>query len=279
MRGFIRGQRRHLRAALDLEDPDRVRGADHVVDGGVLRRDRGELEIQSVMITQHLQRVPDRREHPQPQQVELHQPDPRAVVLVPLQDRPVGHAGPLDRAHLADRSVADHHAAGVDAEVAREVQQLAGHPVHVLGDVVIHTGLDDRRPPVDLLRPRVLLPLGVAERLGHVADRRARAVGDHVGDLRRPVAAVALVDVLDRLLATVALDVDVDVGRAVALGREEPLEQQVEGHRVGAGDPQREADRGVGGRAPCPGRGSRGIGRTRRCRAPRGSSRGSRAAR
>jgi hypothetical protein len=48
------------------------------------------------------------------------------------------------------------------------------------------------------------------------------------------VAAVALVDVLDDLLAPVALDVDVDVGRAVTLGRQEPLEQQPERHRVGA---------------------------------------------
>ena len=47
----------------------------------------------------------------------------------------------------------------------------------------------------------------------------------------------------------VGLDVDVDVRRPVALGREEPLEQQPVPHRVDGGDPQRVADRRVGGRA------------------------------
>ena len=41
------------------------------------------------------------------------------------------------------------------------------------------------------------------------------------------------------------LDVEVDVGRAVALGREEPLEQQPERDRVGLGDAERVADRAV----------------------------------
>jgi hypothetical protein len=64
-------------------------------------------------------------------------------------------------------------------------------------------------------------------------------------------AAVAAVDVLDdRLAAVTALDVDVDVGRPVALGRQEPLEQQAQLDGVDVGDAQRVTDRGVGGRAP-----------------------------
>ena len=50
----------------------------------------------------------------------------------------------------------------------------------------------------------------------------AAAVGDDVGDLRGVVAAVALVDVLDDLLAQVGFDVDVDVGRPVARRGQEP---------------------------------------------------------
>ena len=41
------------------------------------------------------------------------------------------------------------------------------------------------------------------------------------------------------------LDVEVDVGRAVALEREEPLEQQTERDRVGLGDAERVAHRAV----------------------------------
>ena len=108
----------------------------------------------------------------------------------------------------------------------------------------------DRSPPVDPLRPRVLLAGRVAERLGHVAHRRLGAVRDDVGDLRRVVAAVLAVDVLDDLLAPVALDVDVDVRRPVALGRQEALEQQAERHGVGGGDAEGVADGRVGGAAP-----------------------------
>ena len=41
------------------------------------------------------------------------------------------------------------------------------------------------------------------------------------------VAAVFLVDVLDHLLAPLVLEIDVDVGRLVALLGDEALEQQV----------------------------------------------------
>ena len=61
----------------------------------------------------------------------------------------------------------------------------------------------------------------------------------------------SVVDVLDHLLAALVLDVEVDVGRTVALGREEPLEEQPERDRVGLGDTERVADRAVG-RAPPP---------------------------
>ena len=90
----------------------------------------------------------------------------------------------------------------------------------------------------------------MAQRLGHVPHRRAAPVGDHVGHLGGAVPAVAPVHVLDHLLAPVALDVDVDVGRAVSLGRQEPLEQQPQRDGVHIGDAQHVADRRVGGRPP-----------------------------
>ena len=62
---------------------------------------------------------------------------------------------------------------------------------------------------------------------------------------------VLVEDVLDHLLAPVGLDVDVDVGRAVALRGEEALEEHAPLHGVHIGDPQRVADRGVR-RRPAP---------------------------
>ena len=62
--------------------------------------------------------------------------------------------------------------------------------------------------------------------------------------------AVALVDVLDDLLALVARgQVEIDVGPLAALLGEEALEEQLHLHRVDGGDGQGVADGGVGGRA------------------------------
>ena len=58
-----------------------------------------------------------------------------------------------------------------------------------------------------------------------------------------------LVDVLDHLLAPLVLEVDVDVRRLVALGRDEALEQKIEVRRIDLSDPKAIADRGIGRRA------------------------------
>ena len=70
--------------------------------------------------------------------------------------------------------------------------------------------------------------VGEAENLGRLADRRARAIGRHRRGQAGALAAVARVDVLDHLLAPFVLEIDVDVGRLVALGRDEALEQKIE---------------------------------------------------
>ena len=203
-------------------------------------------------LADHRQAVLDRREHAEPEQVELDQPDLGAVVLVPLQHGASRHASPLDRAHLDDRTVAHHHAAGVNPQVPRRILQFAGELDHLRRDR-LRVVLVSRRPVVallDLFAPRVLLSLRVAEGPRDVAHRRLRPVGDDVRDLRGVLAAVHLVDVLDDLFATVGLDVDVDVRRLAALGREEPLEHQLVEDGVDGGDAQRVADRGVRGGSP-----------------------------
>src|SRR3546814_8142687 len=47
-------------------------------------------------------------------------------------------------------------------------------------DLLLSGGGGDGAPPVDLLRPRVLLPGRVPQRLGDIADRRLGPVGDDV---------------------------------------------------------------------------------------------------
>ncbi len=239
----------HLRARLHLEHPDGVGTLQHLVHRRLGEVQLSQVHLDALVLGDQVDDVVQRREHAQPQQVELHQTDCRAVVFVPLQDAAVLHPRPLHRAHVGDRPIADHHATGMDTHVPRQVVDLHGQVDHRFRNVLDVRGVGQPVPPADLLAPCVLLPLGESQRAGHVAHRAAAAVGDHVGDLGGVVAAVAVVDVLNRVLPQVGFDVDVDVRRPVTRRGQEPLEQQLVGNRVDVGDTERVADRRVGRRA------------------------------
>ena len=190
-----------------------------------------------------------RREHAQPQQVEFDQTDCRTVVFVPLQHTATRHPGPLHRADVGDRPIADDHS-------PEWIPICRGRSAICTARSTTGSGIPEigrsghRRPTADPLAPGILLALREPQRPRRVAHRTAAAVGDHIGHLRGVVAAVAGVDVLDDLLAQVRLDVDVDIGRSVTGRREEPLEEQSVGHRIDGGNPECIADRRVGSRAP-----------------------------
>ena len=245
------GQRGHLRPRLDLEHADGVGPAQHLVDL-VLLGDRRQVDLVAAVLADQVDGVVQRRQHPQPEQVELHQPAAAQSSLShcstersSIRPHSTGHTSITGRSQMTIPPEWMPRCRGASSTCSGQLETRRRDPV---------LGLLRRRrhgaPPVDPLGPGVLLARRVAERLGHVAHRRLGAVGDHVGDLRRVVAAVLGVDVLDDLLAPVALDVDVDVRRAVALGRQEALEQQAERHGVGGGDAEGVADRRVGGAAP-----------------------------
>ena len=103
--------------------------------------------------------------------------------------------------------------------------------------------------PVLALRDRLDALQVDAERAAGVAQRRARPVADDDGGERGAVAAVLAVDVLDHLLAALVLEVDVDVGRLVALDADEAAEQQRGAARIDLGDEEAVADQRVGGAA------------------------------
>ncbi len=108
-------QRGQLRPALHLEHPDRIGPPQHLVHRVVVQVELADVDLDPVVLKGHVDRVVQRREHAETQQVELDQSDLSAVVLVPLQDGTAGHPRPFHRANLADRLVTDHHPAGVDA--------------------------------------------------------------------------------------------------------------------------------------------------------------------
>ena len=119
-------QHRHLRPALDLEHADRIGAAQHLVDGGVLGRDGGELEGDAVMRAQQLEALADAGEHAERQHVDLEHLQRVEIVLVPLDHGAVGHGRVLDRDQLAQGALRDDEAADMLAEVAREAHQLLG---------------------------------------------------------------------------------------------------------------------------------------------------------
>ena len=78
----------HLRAALDLEEPDRVRVLDLAVHLRVVERDARQVDRRAVQRHDLIDALLDRREHPEPEQVDLEEARVRARVLVPLAHLP-----------------------------------------------------------------------------------------------------------------------------------------------------------------------------------------------
>src|ERR1700732_3010215 len=118
-------QRRHLRAALDLEDPDGVDPREHRVDGGIAGREMCEVDFDAFALAYQRDRLLQHGHHPEPQQIDLDDPEVGAVLLVPLNDPAPRHRGGLQRHYFIERSRADHHPAAMLAEMARQVLDLA----------------------------------------------------------------------------------------------------------------------------------------------------------
>ena len=139
--------------------------------------------------------------------------------------------------------------ASAGSALARPSEEL-GEPavrLEVAPDHHAVVRLERLRHPIDE-RPRE------PERIAHLADRRARPVRDEVADHPGVLRPVALVDVLDDLLAPLRAEVDVDVrvGRPALV--DEPLEQQVVGDRLDPADPERVRHDRAGRAAPALGR-------------------------
>ncbi len=248
-------QRGHLRARLDLEDANRVGLLQHPVDDRVVRRQAGHLERLERLVgrRRHLGPRPvdddegilQRRHHAEPEQVDLDEAHVGAVVLVPLHHHTARHRRVLERHHLVQSALADHHPARVLAEMARQVLYplpqvhevpdpravgseagflevtvevvLGIHPfevVHQLRQAVDAIGLD-------------------AQGLAHLARGTPPTVRDDVGGHARTMRAVLLVHALDDAFTAIAArQIEIDVGPLASLLREEPLEEQVHPHRV-----------------------------------------------
>jgi hypothetical protein len=222
---FQARQHRHLRAAFDLEHADRVGEREHVVDRFVFLRQRGERIVLAVMLRQEIEPAPQAAQHAEREHVDLHQAERVDIVLVPFDEGPLVHGGISNGDGLVERFAGEHEAADMLREVARESDQFVGKD-DGLADrriIRIEPGLAD----VIVGEAVAIAPhrlgerggdvLGQAQNLADFADGAAGAVMHDSRADRRAVAAVALVDVLDHLLAPLVLEIDVDVGRLAAV--------------------------------------------------------------
>ncbi len=207
----------HLGAGLHLEHPDTVGAGQHGVHRRLGQVDLGEIHFDAGVFGDQVLGVVQCRQHAQAEQIELDQPDRRAVVLVPLQNSAAGHTRPLHRADIGDGAITDHHATGVDPQMPGQPGDLGGQLDHRSGNP-LNTGVAALQPApaADPLAPGVLLPWGEPQGAGGVAHRTAPPVGDDVGDLGGMGTPVPVVDVLDDLFTPIRFDVDVDVGGPVA---------------------------------------------------------------
>ena len=251
-------QHGHLGAALDLEDADRIRFAQHVVDRRVLGRHGGEVDRAAVMGGQQVERLADAGQHAEAQHVDLQDPQRIQVILVPFDGGAVLHGGVGDGHDLRQRPARDHEAAHMLGQMAREAGQLARqldrHAQARLGRVEADFAdmflVDAVGAPAPYRAGQRRDRVGrQRQRLADLADRHARAIVDHGRGEAGALAAVLAVDVLDHLLAALMLEIDVDVGRFAALGRDEALEQQIHAARIDGGDAEAVAHRRVRRRA------------------------------
>jgi hypothetical protein len=258
------GQHGHLSPALDLEHAHRVRPGQHPVDLRVLGRQVGDVLDGPPLDpalggVQHVEAALQRGQHAQRQHIDLHQAQSVDVVLVPFDEGAVLHGPVADGHGLVQPVLGQDEAAYVLGQVAWELEQLVGQG-HRAADLQV-LGIEARLEHVfvgQVVAPAA--PDGVGERggdvlrqphgLAHVADGAARAVVDHGGADGRLLPPIAAVDVLHHLLAPLVLEIDVDVGRLVPVGRQKALEQHLVVGRVHRRDPQAEADGAVGRRAP-----------------------------
>ena len=239
MRGFRRGSIAICARDSIWKTPMVSARRDHLVDLAVLRRQspRGRAACRGSRSRDRKTRAA-RSASPAPSRSTLSRPRSFEIVLVPLHDGAIRHASrsrwaPAPRAALprsrSRRRVATGGAGTPGGDQLAGPESATRFELRVVGiEAGLAHPLGDRLaaiPPLhDPREPRALLGIE-AEHLGQVAQRAARAIHDDRRGDRGPIAAVLLVDVLDDLLAPLVLEVDVDVGRLVALAGDETLER------------------------------------------------------
>ncbi len=247
----------HLRAAFHLERAKAIALAEHIVNRRVLLGHAGQVEAFAVMRRDQVESLADAGEHAQGQHIHFEDAQLVNIVLVPFNKTAIRHRRITNRHRMRQRRFRQDEPAHMLAQVAR-------HPDHLIGQLdrarhqrvaQVYPGLL-RLPLAQLAAPTA--PdrlgqrrgdiLGQAHHLAHLAHRHARAIMHYGGAKPRPVTPVFVIDMLDHLLTPLMFEIDVDIGRLLALLGNETLKQQVVLARIDSGDTEHVTDGGIGRR-------------------------------
>ncbi len=225
--GLEARQHRHLRAALDLEDADRVGAAEHAVDGFISLRDCRQRQCLAVSLLEKFEGAADAGEHAEGEDIDLQHVERVQIVLVPFDEGAILHRGVHDGDHLVEAVLGHDEAADVLRQVAREADELAAEIEHHghrrllrieagaadidIADAVFRTIPMSSRP-ARRSHPRT------GRRPCRHRGRRSGAVGDDGrGDAGAP-ATVFFEHVLHHRFTVFVLEIDVDIGGSLRFG-------------------------------------------------------------
>ena len=95
-------QHAHLRPAFDLKDTDRIGAANHVVDRLVFGGHGAHGHGHSMVLRKQAESLANGGQHSQSQTIDFQDAESFHVVLVPLDDRPLGHGRIFKRHQLGE---------------------------------------------------------------------------------------------------------------------------------------------------------------------------------
>lgn len=240
-------------AGFQLEHRHRVAALEHLEGLRVVERNLHHVDVDAVILLDHVQRVFDDGQRPQPEEVHLQQPLLLARVGRERHDHAVGGAAG-QRDEVVEPLVADDDARGVDAglpvQPLEDLRELE-HPRDV-GIALDQRGelfrLLDRlvERHLRVLRDQLGQPVAeieiMAEHAGDVLHNRLRLQQTVGADLGDAVETVAAAHVVDDFAAPFFTEVDIEVRRTHALGVQETFEEEVEPERIDVGDPRQVGD-------------------------------------